>query len=275
MKIWNRWYLIFLLLLSLGGYFVSKSYAAFVSPTRVFINDGRNSSGISILNRSDETLVYTFEWERRVRSKDGKETFLLKDGETYDHYKPADPYLVFSPRRVVIEPGETQRVRIFARRPADMEPGEYRSHLKITSDSLEDPEKPNISEGFGGTLTIRPAMSIPVMLRTGKTVVDVKITGANIVREGNVDVAKIGMANSSTRSIYGWSLFKCTKPGVAEPVLAKSNGFRLYYETETLEEEFIVPKETPVSECSSLDVELYASRDLEYDHAAFATVKLK
>ena len=120
---------------------VFESHAAFVSPTKVFIHDGRTSASVSIANTSDETLVYTFEWERRARSKDGKGMHLLQDGETFEGYRPADPYLVYSPRRVVVEPGETQRVRVFARRSKDMPPGEYRSHLKITADNVEPGQK--------------------------------------------------------------------------------------------------------------------------------------
>jgi hypothetical protein len=250
--------------------------AGFVSPTKIFIDSGRNAASVSIANIENEPMVYTFEWERRARTPDGKSTHLLQDGESYGKYRPADPYLIYSPRRVVIEPGETQRVRIFARRPKGMPDGEYRSHLKISSESVKPAEKTKAGlGGIGGVMSIHPAMSIPVMLRTGKTEIDIEVVKSQIVKEGAVDVLHLDIVNKSTRSIYGRSRFECSVPGASEPVSVQSNGFKLYYETETFHERFSVPEEINISQCTSLIVKLFSVRDLEYGKEPIAVVKLK
>lgn len=267
-----------MLLLLLAGLMLclaSESDAAFISPTKVFIQDGQTSASLSITNNSDEALVFTFEWERRVRSVDGKEARLLKEGETVEGYHPADPYLIYSPRRVVVEAGETQRLRILAQRPKDMAPGEYRSHLNITSESVNPPQETKVNPGeFGGTFTIRPAVSIPVMLRTGKTVIDVKIAGTKLVKERGADVAYVTMLNSSTRTIYGNSSLKCKTPG-GEEITTQTNGFRLYAETKTSTEKFLVPEATAPSKCSSLVLDLFPGHEPGYRNSPIAAIKLK
>lgn len=252
-----------------------ESEASFISPTKVYIEDGQNSASVSITNTGDETLVYQFEWERRARSQDGQQTILLKEGETMEGYNPADPYLIYSPRKVVVQPDETQRVRILARRPADMPAGEYRSHLKITSETVDPPEKTETMRGeFGGVLAVRPGVSIPVMLRTGKTVVDMKITSGTIIREENVDVVEVNIVNNSTRSIYGKSSLKCLAAGGQETE-TKLSGFRLYAETKTLNEKFAVPEEVDLGKCASINFELYSAHDSESRNGPVASVKLK
>lgn len=271
-------YIKYLPLLAMFGFFVvvmtAKSYASFISPTKVFINDGQTSTSISITNNSDETAVYTLEWERRVRSEDGKQVQLLKEEETYQGYQPADPYLIFSPKKVVVQPDETQRVRILARRPAGMAPGEYRSHLKITSDDVQPIQKPEVNKGeFGGVFVIRPSISIPVMLRTGKTLIDIKIADSKIIHQGNLDLIEINMVNNSTRSIYGRSTIKCVTADSQE-IKEQSNGFRLYAETKTSNEKFRLPETVVPSKCSSLELQLFAVRDPDY-RDAIATAKVK
>lgn len=267
---------VFILFLACSGLgFASSSLAAFISPTKIFIHDGQTSASLSITNNSDEALVFTFEWERRVRSEDGSEAEILEEGETHASYHPADPYLVYSPRRVVVEPDETQRVRILVRRPKDMEDGEYRSHLVITSDSVKPEPEPEITPGeFGGVFKIRSSLSIPVMLRTGKTTIDINPQNARIVREGNADVVHVDYMNNSTRSIYGRSMMKCKMPDGNE-IYTKSNGWRLYPETKTLADRFLVPDEINASKCSTLDLELFSIQDPEYGEKPVTIIKVK
>ncbi len=267
-------FLIALILSSMG--MISKGQAAFISPTKIFIHDGQSTATLSISNMGDEALVYTFEWERRMLSKDGKTVTILNEGETAEGYDPADPYLVYSPRRVVVQPGETQRLRIFVRRPKDMAPGEYRSHLKISSDSLHPKEKPVASASeFGGVISVRTAVSIPVMLRTGKTEIKMDVLGSNIIKNGADNAVKVDIVNHSTRSIYGKSVFKCKLAGSGEVTATKSNGFRLYKESETLSDLFTIPSELDISKCSELNLELLSTRDPEYKDEPVATVKVK
>ena len=40
----------------------------------------------------------------------------------------------YAPRRVTVPPGGSQQIRILLRRPRDLEPGEYRSHLWIVTE---------------------------------------------------------------------------------------------------------------------------------------------
>lgn len=251
------------------------AYAAFISPTKVFIQSNQTSSSISITNNSEETAVYTFEWERRIHSADGTGVSLLKPGETAANYQPADPYLIFSPRKTIIRPGETQRVRIFARRPKDMPAGEYRSHFKISSEvtSQKDPGI-MLDRGFGGSFKVKPAVSIPVMLRTGKTIIDMKSSSVRTTTKNLREIIEVTIQNNSTRSVYGKGYIRCTKSdSTAEE--RELNGFRIYAETKSLVEKFGMPKDMPLSNCSSAELKLVATREPDYSRNPILLAKVK
>ena len=90
-----------------------------------------------------------------------------------------------------------------------------------------------------------------------------------------MNVVHISLQNNSTRSIYGKSAFQCKTPDSDKALTAKSNGFKLYYETQTLTERFVVPDELDLSKCSSLELELFSIRDPEYKNNPITTIKLK
>lgn len=266
-------YALCILLLAMA--IVGPSYAAFISPTKVFIQSNQTSSSISITNNSEETVVYTFEWERRVRSTDGTGVSVLKPGETATDYQPADPYLIFSPRKTIVRQGETQRVRIFARRPKDMPDGEYRSHFKITSESTTpmDPAKP-LDRGFGGSFRVKPAVSIPVMLRTGKTLIDMKATSVRTTTQNLHEIIEVTIQNNSTRSVYGKGFIRCLKAD-STTVEREINGFRIYSETKNTIEKFSIPKDLSLSSCTSAELKLVATREPDYSRNPILVVKVK
>jgi P pilus assembly chaperone PapD len=99
------------------------------------------------------------------------------------------PYLVFSPKEVVIEPKQTRRVRILARLLPSMKLGEYRAAI------FAEPFKPKLERGFGVTSRI----GVVVYVRHGQsqekltpqeTNYDVKNQQINLIvkNEGNVTI---------------------------------------------------------------------------------------
>jgi hypothetical protein len=77
--------------------------------------------------------------------------------------------VVFSPRQVTIEPHGHQLIRLSLRRPADLPPGEYRSHLSMTriANALRPAYDPH-QKGVTMALYANLGFSIPVIVRSGE-----------------------------------------------------------------------------------------------------------
>lgn len=251
----------FCLLILAGVLIAGPAQATFISPTRVMIEDRQRTVTITIHNTSENTMAYRFGWQHRTFMPDGQ-SILLKDGETSPGYKPADPFLQFSPRQVILKPKESQKLRILVRRPADMAPGEYHSHMLIKSEKLADNAlKPG--PGMSGVLQVQTHASIPVFLRHGATSIDVKIQpGAQIVRKNDREYVRYNLVNNSTRSIYASPYLDCLSP--AGNTSTQISTARIYAEAKTISLETLIPKTATMSKCSSIKLRLVGISDFEY-----------
>lgn len=258
----KRLFLLFTII-SLQMLFAPPGFADYFIPKVVTIENGQRAASITILNRSNYAKVYEFEWEHRVQLPDGTRD-ILEDGETMEGYRPADPYLVFSPRRVIVQPGQSQKLRIMARRTADMEPGEYRSHLVIKPDRLNKIDAPETApQGFSGIVELKTNISMPIFLRHGKTILDFDYTDIQVSQEDGVDVIKAKVINNGTRSTYALNTLECTTGDQKKeyPI----NKLRVYIEAPSVDRAFKFRKGMPnLAECDSANLNVYASHDFEY-----------
>jgi fimbrial chaperone protein len=251
----------------------SPAHATFITPKRVMIEDRERTATITILNRTDKTMAYRFEWERRSATADGQ-SVLLESGETLPGYSPADELLQFSPRQVMIKPGDSQKIRILVRRPEGLAEGEYRSNLLIKPEPVGDQNAdPGTSPGggFSGTFKVRANISIPVFLHQGKTSVNMAVKSVSLVKKSGRDQISLDLENNSTRSIYLKPELECSSGGtliVSKPLPT----VRLYSQVKTLHADMNVPKDFPLSQCSGLKLRFSALDDAEYKRNVVATV---
>ncbi|MEC9290974.1 MAG: fimbria/pilus periplasmic chaperone [Pseudomonadota bacterium] len=95
----------------------------FVSPHRVVIEPKERTDVVSIANQSDRERKYEMIAVDQVMNENG----VTQRKDTFQY--SAKRMLRFVPQRVTLKPGERQIVRIMARRPADLDDGDYHSHL--------------------------------------------------------------------------------------------------------------------------------------------------
>lgn len=179
-----------------------------ISPQRVTLDDINRRPVISLHNPGTVARTYRLNWVERRLDENGKLN-LIKDGE---NPRSITSMVRFSPRRVVIEPGKTQTVRLDYRPPAGLAPGEYRSHLLI---ELEPP-----ADGGGGTpvatgekdgITFRLdallSFSVPVFVRHGAGTSTVQIAAVEpvmIERDGGKEPAlKVRLTRAGEFGAYG------------------------------------------------------------------------
>jgi hypothetical protein len=244
--------------------FYKSANAVLVLPKWLIIQDNQRAARVIVYNKSNVPKVVTFEWERRAINEEGK-FVKLKPGETVNGYSPADPYIKFSPRKVVLQPKQNQKIRLMVQRPADMKQGEYRSHFAVHEEKLETAKNKSEGlkkQGMKGTIELSISTSIPVLLRHGETTIDYKITRAEIVKDEDLSHIDFTIENNSTRSIYGRVELECTYAS-GEVITETIRGIRLYVESKTIQKRFPI-KVINTKNCQALKMKIFGKADREY-----------
>jgi P pilus assembly chaperone PapD len=98
-----------------------------LTPTRVVLDDKQRTTVLSLVNRGKLPTTYRISVVMRRMNAAG-ELEIIETGSSVDQL--AAQMVRFSPREVTLPPGVTQNVRLQIRKPADLAPGEYRTHVQ-------------------------------------------------------------------------------------------------------------------------------------------------
>ena len=137
-----------------------------VAPTRLVFEGNSRSAEITLVNVGPAAATYRISLIHLQMNEAGE---LTEVEEPPPGMKVADGLLRFSPRQVFLEPNVAQTIRIQLRKPADLEPGEYRSHMLFRA--VPPPEvmsgDPEAPSGQGISIRLIPiyGVSIPVIVR--------------------------------------------------------------------------------------------------------------
>jgi P pilus assembly chaperone PapD len=147
-----------------------------ISPRRVTFDANERSASVYVFNQGDAQATYTVELIDRVMRPDGQ---IVAASDALDIAAPrsAAAFIQHTPRRVTLQPRESQVIRLRLRPPATGESGEYRTHLTVTALPPED-------AGFTAAQAAR-AGSDEVSLQV---IALFSISIPLIVREGAIDV---------------------------------------------------------------------------------------
>lgn len=175
-----------------------------VAPTRVVFEGRSRTAEVTLINTGAETTTYriTFTQLRMGERGEMKEISEAGPGELF-----ADRLIRYSPRQVVLSPGVPQTVRLQVRKPADLPPGEYRSHLSFHAVPPADEapgQAPPPATGLNVQIKIRYGVSIPAIVRHGATAATARLVGLAL-GEGpeGAKVAKLKIERSGNRSVFG------------------------------------------------------------------------
>lgn len=137
-----------------------------ISPTRVLLDKDRKSATLILRNPSDGPRSYRLSWEDKRSRVEGGYNMVDKD----EAWPSAKEMVRVSPRQITVGPNENQTVRFSWRPPADLEEGEYRSHLLLevipdVSEPTATLEGTTAQEGVGVQVFMQMSFSIPVVVR--------------------------------------------------------------------------------------------------------------
>ncbi len=204
-----------------------------VSPKRVVFEGRQRSARLVLVNQGAETATYRISFVNLRMEDDGR---LVEVEEPDAGQRVAESYVRYSPRQVVLAPGASQQVRLLLRRPADLEAGEYRSHLRFAALPPSDAAGTSVEEtGEDGGIAVELipvfGVTIPVLVRHGDLSATVRL--ADLTAEtGAGDVPgeiSFRLERQGERSVYGdlaWIFLPDS--GASQTLVGVLNGVAVY-----------------------------------------------
>ena len=203
------------LFLALCIFFPHASWAnraeVLLLPTRVVMETNDRFTTVVVKNVGNATGNFSVSLVDMEMNEDGLVT-ALDPGKT-DPYS-AIPFIRIAPRSITLKPGEVQNVRIMVRKPENLPPGEYRSHLRlsldndnvegITDSDTANPFNPAKQQEAHIAVKANLVLVIPVIIHNGVTTLNMKIESPKITYDskGKPSLA-LALLREGTRSSMG------------------------------------------------------------------------
>lgn len=182
----------FLFLTFLIAFQVQSAYAdLLITPTRVFFGDRDRYAEVTLVNTGKAPKTYEMSWHF-FRMKENGAAYTPVEGSITEF--DLSKHIIFTPKRVTLQPNAKQKIKLALRRPAEpITPGDYHIHLGFAS--LPDPVVQN-NDNNGrprAMVNINVGYTIPVVLRVGPENVTSKIGRINIERNKNSGNLKVNV----------------------------------------------------------------------------------
>ena len=179
----------------LGPAYAWGGAVLFIYPTLIMFDGNERSATITLTNRGDAIGTFETSWTEHEMTAEGGLVKVQGDAPW-----SVQPYVRYSPRRVTLEPSESQVIKIALRRDQEAPEGEYYSHFKVltlNSQNLLDETKESVEPKSDAavTITARSAVAIPIIWRNSRAAQSAAIESVVIDSEANqlrVDVRRMG-----------------------------------------------------------------------------------
>ena len=192
------------------------------------------SAEIALINGGKERSAYRISFMTMDMDTEGR---LFEKARVPGEVAAAD-LIRFSPRKVVLEAGSTQTIRIQVRMREGLPPGEYRSHMMFRAVPLEDepqasanppaqePAEPSLSVNLKAIY----GLSIPIIIRHGATQATISISSLRwelAPNEGH-PALRFRLERSGNRSVFGHMDATWTPRGGLPKVVGNLKGIAIY-----------------------------------------------
>lgn len=135
-----------------------------VAPMMVILDTRGRPQGFDVVNFGDRAATFRLDPLYAVIDADGVQRF----EPAADQPGSAAGFLRWAPRQLEVPPGATRTVRLSARPPVDLPPGEYRLHLRVTNiGPVPDQPGPAGERGIGVSINLQVAQAVRVLVRHG------------------------------------------------------------------------------------------------------------
>lgn len=204
-------------------------------PTRVVFDGNQRAAQLELINNGTQNATYRISLVNRRMDESGG---MHPAEEPAEGERFADDLLRYSPRQITLEPGVGQTVRIMVRKPANLVPGEYRSHLLFAKQPQTS--DPGDSSAAGGSPEVAEkevriqlrallSVSIPVIVRHGDTHATVSLASMELTENAEEQpVLQFAMEREGNQSLYGDLTVHFTPRGGATEIVGRANGVAIY-----------------------------------------------
>lgn len=205
-----------------------------VTPTRIVFANNQRSAEVSLVHRGTTEAEYRISFQNMRMTETGQ-LIAIEDGEEVDN--PADPIIRYSPRQIVLQPGDAQSVRLLVRKPANLPSGEYRSHLLFRAVPPENivADIETLDELDEGEIRVQLVpiygVSIPVIIQHGNGSASVGLRDLVIqsaISNDNPPTVTGRMDRSGEFSVYGNFAVIYDMPSGDQLEVGRANGVAVY-----------------------------------------------
>ncbi|HEX2167091.1 MAG TPA: hypothetical protein VHG09_07590 [Longimicrobiales bacterium] len=157
--------------------------AVSVSPMSVFMSHTSRTASITLYNPNPlpEEIEIGFAFGYPQSDSAGEVTVPLSE-QAPEGEPSALPWLRAFPRRLVLQPGQQQVVRILAQPPAGLADGEYWSRILVTATGGRPPVEQQVQPNVRVAISMRTIIVASLNYRKGELTTGVAVMGASAVR---------------------------------------------------------------------------------------------
>lgn len=177
--------------------------AVLVAPHALFIDHRTRSGEVYLVNQGTEPEEVTVELRYGYPASDSAGGVYITWPTAGEGERSAAEWLRAFPRRLRVEPGQRQLVRVLATPPADLADGEYWSRLIVTSRTVAPPVAVTADSAVQAGLTLELRTITSITYRKGVLQTGVRLTDFRTRQEGDSLVAWVGLARDGNAAFLG------------------------------------------------------------------------
>jgi hypothetical protein len=236
--------------------------AVYVTPHAVFISHGSRAGQVTVGNSGDTPEEVTVELSFGFPDTDSSGTpFIRFIDDPGSQFPSCVDWVRPYPRRLRLEPGEQQVVRLLATPPDDLPDGEYWTRMIVTGQGASIPiESTDTTVRAGVSLVMR--LITAVTYRKGVVTTGLTLRSMEAGVEGDSIVAWVNMTREGNGAYLGTANFEALD-GTGEPVKEWIIPVSVYY---PMNRRFALPVESLTAGTYTLRMSITAERaDLRAD----------
>jgi len=175
-----------------------------IFPLKIVMEERERFTEINIFNMGKTKNSYKIAWRFQKQKPSGVYENI---DSTLTPELDLSKQMVFTPRRVTLQPNGRQTVRLAVRRSGDVPAGEYRAHLLIQSFEEEanknTPENSLETQGANTIVKVMPGYTIPIIYRVGAYDAAVTIDNVRFDPESNGKKLLLDLNRSGAHGTVG------------------------------------------------------------------------
>lgn len=214
--------------LILFGFHASAQGDLMIMPKRLVFDGSQRSQEINLANTGQDTAVYAISFINYKMTENGNFEQLEnpEEGQRF-----ATDFLRYFPRRVTLAPNEAQTIRVQLTRTGNLEQGEYRSHMyfrAVEEQTALGEETKEDSEGISINIKTVFGISIPIIIRHGKSTTDINLSDIELTLTTEVPRLSLIINRDGNMSVYGDLLVEHISPSGDKTEIGQVKGISVY-----------------------------------------------